>query len=265
MALATLAGALIYSGAVALLAWTWLCVQRAAAGAGMPAAPMVRIYCISQFAKYLPGNVGHYVGRHVWARQHGISHLALVAAALAEAAMLVFAAIAWAAPLLGAVLPEHGLSHQWGAPWIWGIQLAALVVSWPLVRCLRRSADWAVMLRRVWGATVGRMLPMHLLFFAMLGASLYAPAMVLGAPAGMVMVLPAAAAISWLAGFLVVGAPAGIGVREVVFVGVLSGWMPEADLLALAAVMRVVTFGGDLIAFSVAAVLQSREEPEVPR
>jgi len=108
------------------------------------------------------------------------------------------------------------------------------------------------------------MMPLHLLFFVLLGISLYYPAMVLGAPVEVLKVLPAAAAISWLSGFLVLGAPAGIGVREVVFVAVMAGWMPESDLLALAAIMRVVTFGGDLMAFAVASALRASHPSTVP-
>lgn len=265
LALASGAGALLYAGAVALLALAWFWVQRAASAKALPAWPLVRIYCISQFAKYLPGNVGHYVGRHVWARSYGIAHAALLAAAVSEAALLVFSAVAWSAPLLSTPTVQRWWPHQRSGQWVWVAQICALALAWLLLRRLASVSEWAAMLHRMWGVITRRMLPLHLLFFALLGASLYYPAMVMGASADVVRMLPAAAAISWLAGFLVVGAPAGIGVREVVFVGVMAGWMPEADLLALAAVMRVVTFGGDLIAFAVAGALRPHDEPATAR
>ncbi|ASL01902.1 hypothetical protein [Xanthomonas citri] len=257
LALTAGSGALTYAGALALLAFAWLLVQRAACASALPVRPLLRVYCISQFAKYLPGNVGHYVGRHVWCRRHGIGHAALLAAAVSEAAILIFAAMAWSAPLLGAEALQQWWPHSPGACWLWVTQGCVLLAVWLMLRWLPLSLEGVGSLRRMWDQIVVSMLPLHLLFFAMLGASLYGPAMVMGAPADIILVLPAAAAISWLAGFLVVGAPAGIGVREVVFVAVLAGRMPEADLLALAAVMRVITFGGDFAAFAVATMFDT--------
>ncbi|MEE5090424.1 hypothetical protein V2H26_10235 [Xanthomonas euvesicatoria] len=262
LALTAGSGALTYAGAVALLAFAWLLVQRAACASALPVRPLLRVYCISQFAKYLPGNVGHYVGRHVWCRRHGIGHAALLAAAVSEAAVLIFAAMAWSAPLLGAETLQQWWPHSPEACWLWAAQACVLLAVWLMLRWLPLSLEGVGSLRRMSDRIVVSMLPLHLLFFAVLGASLCGPAMVMGAPADIVLVLPAAAAISWLAGFLVVGAPAGIGVREVVFVAVLAGRMPEADLLALAAVMRVITFGGDFAAFAVATMLRAGSEPE---
>ncbi|MCC5067954.1 hypothetical protein VDQ94_02285 [Xanthomonas campestris pv. campestris] len=261
LAMLTGSGALAYAGAVALLAFAWVLVQRAACGSALPMRSLFRVYCISQFAKYLPGNLGHYVGRHVWGRRHGIGHTALLAAGVSEAAVLVFAAIAWSAPLLDGEVLHQWLSPRLGAYWLWLAQASALLAVWLTLGWLPDSLEGIGPLRRMRVQIVARMLPLHLLFFAVLGASLYGPAIVMGAPADIVWILPAAAAISWLAGFLVVGAPAGIGVREVVFVAVLAGRMPEADLLALASVMRVITFGGDFSAFAVATIWRTRNQP----
>ncbi len=258
LALTASFGALLYGGVVAMMALAWQQVQCAACAHALPLWPLVRVYCVTQFAKYLPGNVGHYVGRHVWTRRYGIAHSALLAAGIGESAVLVFAAVVWSAPLLNAEVTHQGF----GAYWVWAAQAGVLVIAWLTLRRLPVTSEGIALPRRMWGAIVTRMLPLHLLFFASLGALLYGPAMVLGAPVDVLKILPAAAAISWLAGFLVVGAPGGIGVREVVFVGVLAGRMPEADLLALAAVMRVITFGGDLIAFAAAGILGRRDEPE---
>lgn len=262
LALVTGSGALAYAGAVALLALAWLLVQRAACASALPMRQLFRVYCISQLAKYLPGNVGHYVGRHAWGRRHGIGHVALFATAVSEAGVLIFAATAWSAPMLDAEALQQWLPQGLEAYWLWVAEASALLAVWLTLRWFPRYLERIGPLRIMWRQIVVRMLPLHLLFFAVLGASLYGPAIVMGAPADILRVLPSAAAISWLAGFLVVGAPAGIGVREVVFVAVLAGRMPEADLLALAAVMRVITFGGDLAAFAVATTWGARNEEE---
>ena len=46
---------------------------------------------------------------------------------------------------------------------------------------------------------------------------------------------------------MVVGAPAGIGVREAIFIALLHGQMAESDILLLAAGFRIATFSGDML------------------
>ena len=55
-----------------------------------------------------------------------------------------------------------------------------------------------------------------------------------------------AAAIAWAAGLVVVIAPSGVGVREVVYVALLSGTLPKAQLAAAAVTMRLVMIVAEL-------------------
>ncbi len=61
-----------------------------------------------------------------------------------------------------------------------------------------------------------------------------------------------AAAIAWGAGLVVVIAPGGVGVREAVYVALLAGVLPEAELLAGALTLRVVTIVAEIIVLLVA-------------
>ncbi|MEA2171900.1 MAG: hypothetical protein QOF76_5200 [Solirubrobacteraceae bacterium] len=55
-----------------------------------------------------------------------------------------------------------------------------------------------------------------------------------------------AAGVAWGIGLVVIIAPGGIGVREVVYVGLLSFAFPKGDLAAGAVTMRLVTIGAEL-------------------
>ncbi len=57
-----------------------------------------------------------------------------------------------------------------------------------------------------------------------------------------------AAGVAWGAGLVVVVAPSGIGVREVVYVGLLSQVFPDGALAAGAVTMRLVTIAAELLA-----------------
>lgn len=56
-----------------------------------------------------------------------------------------------------------------------------------------------------------------------------------------------AAAIAWSAGFAVVITPSGVGVRELVYVGLLSSAFPTAEAAAAALTMRVLTTVAELV------------------
>lgn len=59
-------------------------------------------------------------------------------------------------------------------------------------------------------------------------------------------------ALAWVLGFIVPGAPGGIGIREVVFVGLYGQELGEGMAIGLAVVVRLVTSFGDLFAFGLA-------------
>lgn len=59
-------------------------------------------------------------------------------------------------------------------------------------------------------------------------------------------------ALAWVLGYITLGSPGGIGIREAVFVGLYGQGIGEGLAIGLAVVLRVVTTLGDLLAFGVA-------------
>jgi glycosyltransferase 2 family protein len=64
----------------------------------------------------------------------------------------------------------------------------------------------------------------------------------------------AAACVAWAAGLVVVFAPSGVGVREVVYVWVLRGLYPRADLQAAAITTRLVTVLAELTVLAIVSL-----------
>src|SRR3546814_12016377 len=52
---------------------------------------------------------------------------------------------------------------------------------------------------------------------------------------------------SWIAGFVVSGAPAGLGVRAVVLTAWLAGALPQATAVLLVVALRIATTTADLV------------------
>lgn len=238
----------VYALGVAVLSLAWCFVLASFSPARIDRFQTITLYAVTQFGKYFPGGVVHYVGRHAALRQQGHSHGALVYSAVAEAGLLVAAALLWGC---------------WLMPWAWG---PGLVVA-GLVLCIGGLTGFAA-LRHRWTwlrQHVDRFSPRWLLaalaayvaFFGIMGFTL-----ILLRPAGWQggsLLLVGAAAMSWVAGYVVIGAPAGLGVREAAFLALLGAHMPNDQILLLVAAFRLATFGGDLLAFLLALPLVVRQ------
>jgi glycosyltransferase 2 family protein len=246
----TALAAAVYCCSLCLLAIAWWCIQCAFSDESPSMRRFFAIYATTQFAKYLPGNVGHYLGRHLLARRQGASSASLIAGVGCESLLLVCAACVWAGAGLRSIegWPRH---IDMDAGWL-RIAIALLlacvlsIAAWSLPRfpAVRR---WAPLQQAAW------LVPawcLHLLFFAGMACSLLLVSPLSSAPIDF-GVIATAAATGWIAGYLAVGAPAGIGVREAVLVIMLRDTIPEADLLIAIAAFRISTVSGDCLLFAI--------------
>lgn len=244
----------LYLVAYAAMTSSWLFL---AGRAGMNAPPLVliRIYLISQIAKYLPGNIGHFVGRVYMANRHGIppertgAAIGLELTATFLSCVMLIATLA----LFGAAL---GIRYDAGVVGRllpgWGAALLLLAAVFLCAAC-------AVLFRKNRRAILDSLpafglgaLMIALTFLITGGCSL----LILGAlTAGVdirsaVLILSAFIA-SWLAGFVTPGSPAGVGVREFAFLSLLQGEFATESLSLTIGAFRLVTVIGDLIAWCV--------------
>lgn len=253
---ALLAGALAYVPAMCLLAIAWWRMLVALSPQAPPALPTMATYAVSQYGKYLPGNVAHYALRHAWSRRYGIAHESLALAAVLEAVLLLLAALALT---LVADTRGRGILPFIDTRWAIALLLLGLAALWFVLQWIQRRGG------------IGRLqvptLPPRMLWTS---ASIYAGFFLLGTLvlAGLAHVLGidfgpglsvyalllAANAASWSAGFLVLGAPAGLGVREVTFVALAGAQIGEGQALLLIGLFRVVTFLGDTLFLALGAL-----------
>lgn len=236
--------AALYTGALALLAGTWWWLLGAWHASAGPALPVASAYAVSQFAKYLPGNVGQYVARHAFLRRMQVPHRTLVVAAATEAASLMLAALCWAVPAAGTFLAARlGVSSR--LPVV--VLAAALAIGAVALFVVPRLSWWRRWLPSVRAPRLVGVLAAHVVFFGLMILSLRLVAAGLPPSPG-VWTLAGVASVGWLAGFVVVGSPGGLGVREAVFVELLQHSAGRDTALLLAAAFRLVTFAGDLAA-----------------
>lgn len=235
-------------------------------GVHLPPTTAFRIVGMSQVAKYLPGNVGHLVGQVTLASAAGvpvgvsvttmlISTLWLVATGLSMggAGLLLFLDTSH---ILDVPIPDTSVMVALG--------IAVAVSPWVAVLLLNRF--FPKVSRWLGGGQLVAIPRFHtavavaggfILCFFVFGLMLKLQATYLfGVQAGDVLTFTLMFTSAWIAGYLLPGAPGGLGVREALVVALLGSVVGTGTAIGLSVTMRLATVLGDGLAFVVGLLLQ---------
>lgn len=220
----------------------------------------VTIYGLAQFGKYLPGNVGHHVGRVVLAKQAGVPAAATLQTMLIE--MVWSIGVASGIALFGVVLGgDIGVSSA-ALTLFFVVALMAPWAAWGVARTFfpkllaRVTNGTPIALPRLGTLMLASLLYLAAFMVAGLVMDMHAR-LLFGAQTSHVFMLTAIFAWSWIAGYITPGAPAGLGVREAVLVSSLTPIYGASVAVGLTLSLRVVTTLGDGMVFLI-AIARSR-------
>lgn len=242
--------AVAYALILPLLALAWWQVLTILCPHGSPGLPEVlRVFMRAQIAKYLPGNIFQYVGRIELLKQSGVARMETGLSLTYETILLLAAALMLGGgPALSLGLAEDpGLKHaMWWVGYGVGGMLFFLwaIHHWrpgPLHRLPEIHQEG-------WGMLI-RVMTLYGLFFFLFSGMLWGLTVLFG-DAIPYWVCLAATCLPWVVGFVMPGAPGGIGVREATMVLILSQVMPPLESLLIPVLMRMVTIAGDFVAFA---------------
>lgn len=262
------AALMLYLATFASSTGAWL-VSLRLAGQRLDFLACARVNLLSQFAKFLPGNVAHHVGRVVLANQAGASTGHVAASILIDLVLLTAAGSVLALLNLDAAdillrstgwLPStSALALGALAAALVGLGAAFVLLRW--VPALRMKLESAIALvRRLppvkTAAAIGAALFYHGCSFALGSIAVVCLTKSIGGEVD-VNFLPVLGAYSlaWLAGFVLPGAPAGIGVRDAVMLIALGPYIGEESATLVTALFRLVTTSGDGVAFLLGSAL----------
>ncbi len=218
------------------------------------------IIALTQFGKYLPGNVAHHVGRVVVARRFAGDLTRLSLSLVYENMIALLAGVHVTALFLiwrPAPALEQWLPSAW-RPWLLvavtlGAILAFLLLPdlvhwWQRRRQASSSNQPSV---RISFPHALRCYALFVISFLTLGLGFTLLTYFVSSSGGFpFLALCGAFAAAWVIGLLVPGAPAGLGIREAVLLVLLTGVVNESDAFASIALLRVVTTAGDLLQFA---------------
>ena len=219
----------------------------------------MQIVAISQIGKYLPGNVGHFAGRAVMGRTAGVPMGVTAGTLLIEMAWTLAIGAGFSALALLFYLDSSARLSlpPVGIPELGAVAALLLAGPWLGIHAVNRLAPG--LSARVGGGKplapprLGTALAVSVLLtvcFFILGVVLQLQAIwffqVEQAPLLPLTFLFAAA---WLVGYVVPGAPGGLGVREAMMLVLLTPVVGAGAAVGLGISMRLVTLAGDGLAF----------------
>jgi hypothetical protein len=232
-----------------------------------------RVFFISQFAKYVPGNLAHHLGRVALAREHELRIPQVVLTTVLESGWVIFAG----AFLILASFLSHGSIVSRDAvqlPHFWRL---VLLVGGGLI--LPLLGVWLI---NHWGPALLRkatgydefVFPSLMIFaicfllysltFLLLGFALYV--LLEGAfqlSNTSYWTATGVFCLAWMAGYITPGAPAGLGIREALLISFLTPIHGTGIALGVTILLRVVTTFGDGMTFMAALIARRKEHKEL--
>lgn len=203
----------------------------------------VKAYGLSQLAKYVPGNIFHIAGRQALGMAAG-----LPSRPLAKSAFWELGLIAVAGTLFGILI----VPLAWPTFSLWLPNALFVIIGLTLITTLRHLLSPSIAVALVWQIA-----------FLVASGFIFISVQEIVLPAA--KSLPAytelcgAYVLAWLAGLITPGAPAGVGVRELVLLSLLGGQVAQADLLLAIVLGRMVTVTGDFLFFLSAYALKPKK------
>lgn len=253
------ATALLAAGAV-LTGIGWVTLLRLTVRPTMRRSCLFGIFLFTQLDRYRPGNVLQYVSRHAALAPFGVSVGESLTVAMAEALCLLTATglLIGSAAMLGGLdvsLPFRIVSEfSLAVTGMAGVALLVMVV-------LQRSVVARLFASR---RAVARMLfavALDVATFVAMGLALdHMVGLVAPAASRDLVTLSSVAAAAWLAGFVMPGAPAGLGVREVVLTVLLVPTV-GADAAAVALALRLAGVLADALAAGAGRLMMMHAHP----
>ncbi len=232
-------------------------------GSPLPQAAGMRVFFLGQLGKYLPGSVWPVLAQMELGRDYEVPERASAAAFAVFVLLILGTGLVLtvpAVPLLG-----HGAHSPLSGWWALAALVVALVVALPPV--LNRLLALALRLARrqpmpvpLSAAGIGRAAGWALLSWLCYGLHVFVLAGALGSGHGALLLLQStgAFAAAWCAGFLLIAAPAGAGIREAVLVLLLGAAIGRSPATVIALLSRLLFLLADLGWAALSAALPRR-------
>jgi glycosyltransferase 2 family protein len=236
----------IYCGACIIQGFAW---HNILLHLKIPVSPKWSIpnFGISQIAKYIPGNIFQFASRQAIGVSEGLPGVPLAKSIVWELGLMAGTAALFAVFIVPVF--NQAVSPFIAVSIFIFLQLLILII---IGRLVGRRISYSIGLYGIFFTTNGLIFLFiityllsnttlsHLQYLSIFGIYIFA----------------------WLVGFITPGAPAGVGIREVVLLTLLIQFIPQGLLLLAIVIMRFSTVVGDVLYYGLSWFLKRRYQGE---
>lgn len=223
----------------------------------LPHDACMHVYTRSNLLKYVPGNVFQYVGRNALALSHGLAHVTVATATVLDVLMTVIAAGLISLIFLGDMIMFWLVHHPFGVILALGTVFFVLVIVLGILYVFRaRVLQFLAPYRHVFQRSSFRVFGFGVVYYIavlIISSLCYLGVLVFMLDVSLTfsqaLTLGSAYTLAWLIGFLVPGAPAGIGIKEAVMMAVTQEMFSLELITVSMIILRVLSIIADLMAY----------------
>lgn len=223
-------------------------------GSPLPVRPAAKIVFVGQLGKYLPGSIWPVLA------QMELGTAQRVPRRRSATASVLTMLVSLLGGLLAALVTLPFMSGE-ATGYRWAFLAAPVLLACvhpkvlnPLLDRLLRLARRPPLEQPLTGRAVLASLAWALVSWLCYGTQIWVLAIRLGAPEGRTLLLAVGGfAFAWCVGFLIVFAPAGAGIRDVLLIALLGPVVGVGGATAVALVSRILMTLGDLVTAGIAA------------
>ena len=225
-----------------------------------------RVYSKANIGKYIPGNVMHFVERNLFLKCQSLSQMDIAVSTIIEIAGQVFVAI-----IISVVLSFNELksviTNYISKEYLIVVILLTVVLLIVLVLLYKKNDKIQLVIKRLLNKKfLLVLLKVFIIYgvvfilngFLMVGVFRFILCTELSIQ--QIMMIVSFFILAWLIGFVVPGAPGGLGVREAVILFLLGGVLKRDIVLLAAMIYRLMSILGDVLAYLISMVPMKKNE-----
>ncbi len=242
----------IVLGCYVIIAVAWWFLQKQLGGQ-LSLRQGLRIYYLSSLPRYIPGLIWGYAGRTYLCEKEGVPRMQAVVSTVIEVALLVVTGISTAAFYLFGFTTASGI-----ALFIDVLLVVSLTILFTLLKKERPSFGALSRAVVLWSVVT----VVYMLFWGVYGTSIVVLVMpsLSSINSADIIRICSGFALAWLAGFMAIFVPGGLGVREAGLVIVLEPIAGSLVASYVAVLSRFLNLMADVIMFLIVAKkLRARE------
>lgn len=229
---------------------------------------VVCVYTKANIGKYLPGNVMHYVERNLFAGKLGISQKKIAACSVIEiigqAGVAVLFGLLFSFQQLKEVLQQL-FDEKYKTVIFIAIPVILVIMAAMILIFRKKIAPFVKEYANLkFLVTAVKCLVLYAVVLIVSGLVMVMLYQYMGGTltSQKVLLIISGYIIAWVLGFVVPGAPGGIGVREFVLTVLLSPALGQELTLTLSVIHRLITIVGDFMAYVFRLFLQKKDRKQ---